>query len=113
MRSLHRLDLDRGILEAVELAVVAERLAGEHLHEDGVSLKITRLRFVWIGAVVSKLVRRHPAPDTEFKSTVTQMIEHANLFIEADRVIERELVDQRPEAKPGRALRDTGEKHAG
>ena len=54
------------------------------------------------------LERRKPPPNAEFQPAAAQLIEHAGLFDEAQRIMHRQHVDAGTEAKPPRALRDRG-----
>ena len=53
------------------------------------------------------------APDAELEPAPPEMVEHADLFHQPDRVVERQDVDQRPEQHRPRPLGDGGEEYAG
>jgi hypothetical protein len=64
-------------------------------------------------AIISDFVGRDAAADAELEPAAAELVEHADLFEEAQRVMQRQRVDQRPEAQAPRALRHCGEKDAG
>ena len=81
----------------------------DHLERLGEALRPGRR----IDAVVADLVRRDAAADAELEPSAAHLVEHADLVDQAQRVIEVDRVDQRPEAQRLGALRDGGEEHAG
>ena len=76
-------------------------------------LDIHRLRLGGIDAVVGDLVRRDPAADAQLQPAAAHLVEHADLLGDAQGMVQRQRVDQRPEAQPARALRHRREEHAG
>ena len=58
----------------------------------------------------SQLERRDAAADADLEPAVAQMVEHADLLDEAQRRVERQQIDQRPEvdaaASAARSRRD-------
>ena len=57
-------------------------------------------------------MRRDALADAELEPPAAHLVEHADFFGEPQRMIERERVDERPEAEPLRPLRDGGEEDA-
>src|SRR5215471_11298536 len=57
-------------------------------------------------------MRRGAAPDADFQAAAAQMIQHADLLGEPQRVMHRQHIDQRSEAQAFGSLRDGGEKDA-
>ena len=112
MRPLHRLYGDDKILEPIELAVEIEhvRFAGAHQHLE--RLMIHRLRGRRLDAVARVFEQRAAAPDPEHQPPAAHVIEHANFFVEPQRVVQRQHIDQRAEADAARALSERGEEHA-
>src|SRR6185436_6974638 len=49
---------------------------------------------------------RYPLPDPQVKAPVREIIDERDIFGHADRMIEREQEDKRPEANPFRPARD-------
>ncbi len=90
-----------------------EVLFGEALHDELIGLGIDRLCFLMVLAEIGELGRRRAAPESDLDAAAAHMIEHAELLDHAQRVIERQRIDHRPEAQPFRALRDRGHEDAG
>src|SRR3989449_8374452 len=61
---------------------------------------------------VRHLVRHDAAPDAEVEAPARPLIEHADLLEQAQRIVERQAVDARPQADAPRALRGGGEEDA-
>ena len=66
-----------------------------------------------IDAVVAHLVGRDAAADAELEPAAAHLVEHADLVDQAQRMIEVDGVDQRPEAQRLGALGHGGQEHAG
>jgi hypothetical protein len=60
-----------------------------------------------------ELDRRHAAAHAELEATIAQVVQHADLFGQPQRVVERERVDERPKEHALCALRHRRQKHAG
>ena len=66
-----------------------------------------------IDAIALMLEQRATTSDTELEAAAAELVEHADLLEQAQRMIERQQIDERPEAQPARALRDRRKKDAG
>ena len=89
-----------------------ERAALQASHHDLERLGEHFWRLIRVDAVVARLDRRDAAPDAELETPAAHLVEHADFLDQAQRMIERQRVDQRP-AEPPRTLRDCGEENAG
>src|SRR5205085_9458611 len=108
MRLLPRLDFERHLVEAVELAVKVERAALQAAHDHLERFGEHSWRLIRIDAVVARLDRRDAAADAELEAPAAHLVEHADFLDQAERMIERQRVDYRPEAEPPPAQRDRG-----
>src|SRR5579885_3478900 len=105
---LHRHVLEMEVLTAERKPLVAES-AMQHLEcflED-VACVIER------DAMESELERRDSSADADLEPAAAQMVEHANLFDQAQRLIERQQVNQRAEMQPPGMLGGGGKKDVG
>ena len=66
-----------------------------------------------IDAEEGGLVGRGAAADAQLEAAAAHLVEHADLFGQAQRMIEAERIDQRAETERGGALGDGGEEQAG
>ena len=73
--------------------------AGERIHEDLARLIVRDL-------VEVELERRDPAPHADLEPAVAQVIEHADFLDQAQRRIERQEIDQRPQPHARGRARD-------
>src|SRR5215471_16127037 len=89
-----------------------EHLVGQPLAHELDRLRVDLLRVLWVDAVVFELDGRGAAPEAEFEASAAQLVEHADLLDQPQRVVKRHRPDQRTEPKPSRALRHGGEEHA-
>src|SRR5262249_39841419 len=64
-------------------------------------------------AVSARLERRHAAPDAELEAPAAHLIEHADFLDQAQRMIERQEVDEGAEAQRLGALRHGREEQPG
>ena len=60
-----------------------------------------------------RLIHRDAAADPELEAAAAQLIDHANLFDQAERVVKRQQIDQRAETQFRRALRQRREDQRG
>jgi hypothetical protein len=68
---------------------------------------------VGIDPVIGRLDWRDAVADPEIEAPVAHLIEHADLLDHPQRMMQRQRIDQRAEAKVLRALGDRGEEDAG
>jgi hypothetical protein len=89
MRALQRPQHHRHVLEAVARRAVVDATAGEALidHVEGVLERLARLREIL--AIGVELVRRNPLADADVEPASAEMVEHAKLFQQPQRMIER------------------------
>ena len=66
-----------------------------------------------IERVVRGLERRHAAADAELEAPAAHLVEHADFLDQAQRMIERQQINQRAEAQSFGALRQCGEEDLG
>ena len=71
------------------------------------------LCLVRIGAVIFNLDRYRAAPETDFEPAAAQLVEHADLLDQPQRMVQRHRPDQRTETQRACALCHGGEEHAG
>ena len=110
MRHLQRRHGQRHLVKVVEAPFEAQfarpgRRRVQCPHHHFIRFEIARLRLLGIHTVIAKLVRRYTAPDTQLETATAQVIEHADLLGQAQRVIQRQRVHQRPEQNAFGALR--------
>ena len=98
MRLLHGPQHDRHIIEIVKFAVERQLVGREALLDELQRLgKLPRTRTV-IDAVEADLYRRDAATDAELETAAAELIEHADLLEQANRMIKRQRIDERAEA---------------
>ena len=113
MRLLHGGDFERHLVEGEVLALVVEVAGHEALQHDRQHLVEALGRGLGIDAEEGGLVGRGAAADAQLQPAAAHLVEHADLFGQAQRMIEAERIDQRTEAERGGALGDGGEEEAG
>src|SRR6266850_99691 len=69
-------------------------------------------RFEKVYVEVAQLERRDSAPHSDLEAPAAHLIEHAYLLDQAERIVERKQIDQRPQMNPASARRDCREKYA-
>ena len=110
MRLLKRRKLHRYIVEREMLAVEIEPLLRQALKDQFDALGVNLLRYVCASAVKRKLDRRGAASEAEFKAPAADLVEHADFFDQAQRMIERQHEDHGPKAQSPCPLCQRGEK---
>ena len=97
---------DDGVLHAIELALVAERLARPSAADDLQRLAEARLALGVRHAV--NVVRAHDAaaPDAELEAPFADVIDGGDLFGDAQRMIQRQHLHGGADADPARAAGD-------
>ena len=111
MRALEGPDGEGNIFELPAPAVVD--LAGGHaLHHDLEGFAVDVGCFFRADTKKADLVGRRAAPNAEFETAAAQLVEHADLFGQADGIVDGQQIDERAEAHPLRPLRDRGEPDA-
>src|SRR3954470_24209430 len=99
MRLLERLELHRDVGIVVELAVKGQRPAGQCLAQDLKRFEIDLLPVCRIDPVIRGFDRRDAAPDTELEASLAELVEHADLLHQAQRVVEGKRIDQGTETQ--------------
>src|SRR5262249_50343584 len=104
---------DRQVVNLVMLAFERQLVAGEALQDEleGLVINLSGLREV--EAVSACLERRHAAPDPELEPPAAHLIEHADFLDQAQRMIERQEIDEGAEAQRLGALRHGREEQPG
>ena len=111
-RVLHRLGRHRDRREVVELRVLAADLAGgEGVADDSEDVDEAVLRLRPVAAEPVVLDRRHAATDTEVEAAVGEVVDHAHVFDDLHRVVQRQQLDHRAEADVLRDLRSGSDEH--
>src|SRR5215471_8850145 len=106
MRPLIRARRHRGVLKAIELARVAERLALPGLAQDRQGLVESRLALA-VGHAVDVVALDHAAPtDSVLEPPLADLVDRRNLFGDAKRMVERQNLHGRADAKALGARRD-------
>ena len=97
----------------VKAALEIDLRLGQGLFDDVIGLDITRRRPFRIDAEILQLMRRSAPPDAPFEAAVAEVVEHADLFREPQRMMHGEHIDERSKPNAPRPLRDRREEHAG
>ncbi len=95
------------------LAVEIETFHRQALEDEFKAFGVDFLRRIGILAIYRQLDRRGAAAEAELQPAAADLVEHADFLEQAQRMIERQHEDHRPEAQPPRALRQGGEKDVG
>src|SRR5207244_2634906 len=95
MRFLQRRDLHGQIAEGESLAVEIEHLVAQALQYELDRLGIDLLRLFGFDAVIFKLDRDRAAAEAQLETPAAELIEHANLFEQPQRMVQRHRPDQR------------------
>src|SRR5215813_11171298 len=113
MRALQRPQDHRHVAKSVMLALEGQFVAGKALEDEFEGLVIDFAGLREIEAVSASLERRHAASDPELEPPAAHLIEHADFLDQAQRMIERQEIDERAEAQRLGALRYGREKQPG
>ena len=112
VRPLHRLRLHDVVLVFVIRALEVHDVLAEGAHQHRESLVIHLGRVRRIDTETCVLEQRAAAPDADHQPPARQMVEHADLLVEPERMVERQHIDQRPEPQRLRARDRCGEENA-
>src|SRR5262245_52059290 len=112
VRALHRLEHHRHLVEFVEFTAESELVGREALFDDPQRFRKLARPVGWIYAEETDLDRRDPATDSEPETAATHLVQHADFFDQADRMIKWHRIDEGTESKPFRTLSNGGEEHA-
>src|SRR5215475_1452390 len=99
MRALHGPQNHRHVAKLVVLAFEGKLIRGETLEDELEGLVIDAAGGCKIEAVSPGLERRHAAPDPELEAPTAHLIEHADFLDQAQRMVERQQIDQRSETQ--------------
>ena len=113
IRLLQRFERHRHIVEREVLAVEIQTFHGKAFEDELKAFAVDFLRRIGVFAIDRRLDQRRAAAQTNFKPSAADLVEHANLLDQAQRMIERQHKHHRPEAEPPRALRQCGKKDVG
>ena len=109
---LERAQVHRQLLEGVEVAGVRQLLVAEPLADDGQRLQVARVVRLRVGFLAPEERLHHAATaDADFEPAAAQVIEHADLLDQPQRMVQRQHVHARAEAHACRALRHGAEEH--
>src|SRR5215471_18655121 len=93
------------------LPLVVQDLVAARGEEDVERLAVALARLVdALHAEIRRLDRRNAAADPELDAPAAHLVEHADLVVEAERVVPRQAESERPQAQLLRAL-DRGGEH--
>src|SRR5712691_12842654 len=113
MRALQRPQDHRHVVKSVMLALERQFVAGKALEDEFEGLVIDFAGLPEIEAVGASLERRYAASDPELEPPAAHLIEHADFLDQAQRMIERQEIDEGAEAQRLGALRYGREKQPG
>src|SRR5262249_29182562 len=103
---------DRDVLEGEAVAAVVDALLREALVEHVQYVLVVGARLLEIDAVGVELHRRNAAPHADVEAAAAEMIEHAELFQQPERMVEGKEIGQRAEPDAPRFARGGGQKYA-
>src|SRR3989442_274685 len=109
MRLLQGLERNRHVLVAEMLAGIGERVGGQPRADAAERIDENLARPVVLDLVVLELERRDAAADADLEASLAQVIENADFLDQPQRRIERQQVDQRPEADAAGRARNRAE----
>ncbi len=92
---------------------MGQALAGQSFDQHRQRVLVDIARVIEGNAILRMLEGRYAAPDTDFEPPASHVVEHADLFDQAQWVVERQQVDQRAEPEITRALSSGGQKQIG
>lgn len=104
---------DQHLLEMIVLAVMIEEFALERLEDDLSCLAVDLGRLPRLDPETGDLDRRGAAAEAQFEAPAAHMVEHDHFLGDAQRMVHRRYIEQRPETQPLRPLRHGGEEDAG
>jgi hypothetical protein len=113
MRLLEGTQDHRDFPVRVARAAMIEHLAGQPLEDDLQRLLVDLLGLQMVEIEVRHLVGHDPPSHPEIEAAAREMVQHAHLLDQPERIVEGQAVDARPEADAARALRRGGEEDAG
>src|SRR3984893_11484253 len=113
MRALQRTQDHRHVVKSVMLALERQFVAGKALEDEFEGLVIDFAGLREIETVSASLKRRDAASDPELEPPAAHLIEHADFLDQAQRMIERQEIDEGAEAQRLGALRHGREKEPG
>src|SRR5262245_57462492 len=109
---LQRPQVHRQVLEAVEATRVGQAVVAEALADDGERLDVARVVRLGVRLLAPEIRFHHAAAaHADLQPAVAQVVEHADLFDQAERMVERQHVDARAEAQAPRALGHRTQEH--
>jgi len=112
MRALDRLCYCYVILELIEPAVEIQHLYFAGLHQDRECLVIHRLCRGRIDPIPLMLEQCATATNAKLQPPTAQVVEHTDLLVKPQRMVQGEDVYERTESDPPSPLRHGGEKYA-
>ena len=110
---LQRLQLHGHVLEVEELAGEVEGLPRQSLKDEIEALGVDALRLLRVLPEHGQFDGGGAAAEADVQPPAAHLVEHADLFDEPERMVERQRIDQRAEAKPPGPLGHRGQEHAG
>jgi hypothetical protein len=95
MRLLNRLNLNDVVLVIIKSAFEIQHVGFEGAHENGKSFLIHGRRHRRIDPKTLVLNERSAAADADRQAAAAQLVEHADFFVQAQRMIKRQHIDER------------------
>lgn len=111
MRALQRREGQRHVAIGVVLAGMIDAAVAPTAEDHLERFHVHRLRFGRIDAEGGDLPGQHAAADADLQTPARQIIEHAQLLDQPQRIVERQAEHHRAEPEAPRALRGGGEEH--
>src|SRR5215813_12114653 len=99
MRALQRPQDHWHLVKLVVLAFERQLVRGEALQNELECFVINLSGLREVEPIGAGLERRHAPPDSEFEAPAAHLIEHANFLDQAQRMVERQEIDERTEAQ--------------
>src|ERR671912_625061 len=100
MRLLQWFKLHRHVIKGIKLAMKIENLLSKPAHDELQAFHIHELGFGGIVAVHGQFDLRSAATKANVEAPAAHLVEHADLFDQAHRMVKRQRVNQRSETKP-------------
>ena len=103
----------RHVVKVEPIALIVDAVAGEALVEDIENVIEIPARLAKVHPIGLELHRGNTAPEADVEAPMAEMIEHAQLLEQPQRMVEREKIEQRAEPDALCLARSSGEEHAG
>jgi hypothetical protein len=109
MGALDRMQYHRDIVKVIKLAVMGQYIGTETAADQVQRFRMLLLTTSGVDAIKRNLDGGGALADSELEAAAAHVVKHADLFDQADRMIERQSIDERNQANTARALCDSGQ----